>query len=57
MHSPNPAYDFFLIRRAGPQGEAVLQMAHLFDVDDLASRLQAAEDADRCACIRFERRR
>lgn len=57
MYSVNPGYDFFLIRRAGPQEEAVLQMAHLFDVDDLACRLQAAQDADRSASFRIDQRR
>ncbi len=57
MCNVNPGYDFFLIRRAGPREEAVLQMAHLFDVDDLACRLQVAQDADQSAFSRIDQRR
>lgn len=51
MYSLNPEHDFFLVRRAGPQEQAVLQDAHLFEYEELVRRLAAAQAVDRYASV------
>lgn len=51
MYNVNPEHDFFLVRRAGPQEQAVLRDAHLFDYEELVRMLAAAQAVDRCASI------